>query len=92
MKNLFGWLFVILSPVALVTAVLSLLHSGDTFANTPLFLSFGILNLVLFVFYLKVGRALKTGKEWASKWLFISLPLAIIVLFMSYFLIFSLFI
>lgn len=89
-KNLWGWFYIILSPISLATAVLSFLRSGDTFIRPLPYLAFGILNLVLSMYYFKLGRAIKAGKEWANKWKFITLLIALLVLFFSFIYIYSL--
>ena len=86
-----GWYYFFLGPLSLVTAVLSFLRSGDTFVEPLPYILFGILNLVLLIFYLKLSEKLRKQGGKNSKTVgLVMLPISLIILAFSTYYLYSL--
>jgi len=95
MNKTLGWLYIVLSPVSLITAVLSFFrsfdHYSDSSINVNFYVLFSLINLILFIFYIVLGGAVKNNKEWSIKISKVFLLPAVLVLLVSMIKVYSLF-
>jgi hypothetical protein len=62
-----GWLYIMASPIFLLGGGLSLLTMGDTFANPAMSLLIGLGGILLGIYSLFLGSAVKAHKTWSYK-------------------------
>ncbi len=90
MVKFLTWYYLVLAPIALVTAVLSFLRAGDTFTNEAVYTIFFVINLGAFGFYLWLKGKVKSQPAKPHILGIIFLPISLIILALSYILIYSL--
>ena len=66
-SRIVGWLYIIASPIFLLGGGLSLLTMGDTYANPAMSLLFGLGAILLGIYSLSLGSAVKAHKRWSYK-------------------------